>query len=519
MTTIIKSRGDLQLDPSGRLVVHQVQVTDPDQSENSNVVATTRWVRTAIVDLIGGAPGVLDTLGEISTAIGNDPDFINNITGLANDAVKRVGDTMTGPLIMSRDPQLPLEATTKQWVEYKLNEQTTDFIEEGANNLYFLTSRARNSVSVVDNDIQATFLSYDSASGQIRYNPRTDRLIEVPNARFFTEARAQASLSYTTGVANYNSGTGLITIPRNTTHIDEGINRYFTEIRARESISVQGPLLYNNQSGLIDVPASGVVAGVYAYANVTVDQYGRVTHIEDGTGGGPISTNTSGGNTSISLITEGNGSVNIQGDTSIGGGNLNVAGNIHATGSITADGNIQLGNASTDTVTFAAEVSSDIVPLSTDTYNIGSVTNRWLTTYSKTTVNNQQILISDADPTVNTSNYVLTCTTTDAIATELTIVGTNKIHIPAGASASFEVKFVGANALQRYGSIVKGLLINNGGVLTLVGSTVKETLASTGGTLDANVTVSGDVLTITATGMASNTIKWTAFASVTTVTF
>lgn len=519
MTTIIKSRGDLQLDPSGRLVVHQVQVTDPDQSENSNVVATTRWVRTAIVDLIGGAPGVLDTLGEISTAIGNDPDFITNITGLANDAVKRVGDTMTGPLIMSRDPQLPLEATTKQWVEYKLNEQTTDFIEEGTNNLYFLTSRARNSVSVVDNDIQPTFLSYDSASGQVRYNPRTDRLIEVPNARFFTEARAQASLSYTTGVANYNSSTGLITIPRDTTHINEGVNRYFTEIRARESISVQGPLLYNNQSGLIDVPASGVVAGVYAYANVTVDQYGRVTHIEDGTGGGPISTNSSGGNTSISLITEGNGSVNIQGDTSIGGGNLNVAGNIHATGSITADGNIQLGNASTDTVTFAAEVSSDIVPLSTDTYNIGSVTNRWLTTYSKTTVNNKQILISDADPTVNTSNYVLTCTTTDAIATELTIVGTNKIHIPAGASASFEVKFVGANALQRYGSIVKGLLINNGGVVTLVGSTVKETLASTGGTLDANVTVSGDVLTITATGMANNTIKWTAFASVTTVTF
>jgi hypothetical protein len=519
MTTIIKSRGDLQLDPSGRLVVHQVEVADPDQSENSNVVATTRWVRTAVTELIGGAPGVLDTLGEISTAIGNDPNFINNITTLANNAVIRAGDTMTGPLIMSRDPQLPLEATTKQWVEYKLNEQTTDFIEEGTNNLYFLTSRARNSVFVVDNDIQPTFLSYDNISGQIRYNPRTDRLIEVYSARFFTEARAQASLSYTTGVANYNPASGLITIPRNTTHIDEGINRYFTEIRARESISVQGPLLYNNQTGLLNVPASGVVPGVYAYANVTVDSYGRVTHIEDGTGNGPISTNTNGGNTTISLITEGNGSVEIMGNTSIGGGNLNVAGNIHATGSITADGNIQLGNAATDTVTFAAEINSDIVPLSTDTYNIGSVTNRWLTTYSKTTVNNKQILVSDADPTVNTSNYVLTCTTTDAIPTELTIVGTNKIHIPSGASASFEVKFVGANSLQRYGSIVKGLLINNGGVLTLVGSTVNEVLASTGGTLNAAVTVTGDVLTITATGVASNTIKWTAFASVTTVTF
>lgn len=519
MTTIIKSRGDLQLDPSGRLVVHQVEVADPDQSENSNVVATTRWVRTAVTELINGAPGVLDTLGEISTAIGNDPNFVNNITGLANNAVIRAGDTMTGPLIMSRDPLLPLEATTKQWVEYKLNEQTTDFIEEGTNNLYFLTSRARNSINVTTDDIQSTFLSYDSTNGLVRYNPRTDRLIEVSTARFFTEARAQASLSYTTGVANYNPTNGLITIPRNTTHIDEGINRYFTEIRARESLSVQGPLLYNNQTGLIDVPASGVTPGVYSYANVTVDQYGRVTHIEDGTGNGPISTNTSGGNTSISLITEGNGSVNIQGDTSIGGGNLNVAGNIHATGNITADGNIQLGNAATDTVTFAAEISSDIVPLSTDTYNIGSVTNRWLTTYSKTTVNNKQIIISDADPTVNTSNYVLTCTTTNATPTELTIVGTNKITIPVGASASFEIKFVGANALQRYASIIKGLVINIGGVTTLVGPVITETLASTGASLTSSVNASGNTLSISATGLAGETIKWTAFASVTTVTF
>jgi len=94
-----------------------------------------------------------------------------------------------------------------------------------------------------------------------------------------------------------------------------------------------------------------------------------------------------------------------------------------------------------------------------------------------------------------------------------------KFKFPAGSSASFEIKFVGANGLQRYASIVKGLVINNGGVTSLVGPIVKETLASTGATLNSNVSISGNILSISATGLAGETIKWTAFASVTTVTF
>ena len=47
----------------------------------------------------------------------------------------------------------------------------------------------------------------------------------------------------------------------------------------------------------------------------------------------------------------------------------------------------------------------------------------------------------------------------------------------------------------------------------------KELIATTSPDLNTVVALSGNTLTISATGLASTTIKWTAFASITTVTF
>jgi len=65
--------------------------------------------------------------------------------------------------------------------------------------------------------------------------------------------------------------------------------------------------------------------------------------------------------------------------------NTLVTGNLHATGNITFDGNITLGNSNTDTVTFGAEINSDILPNANITYNLGSDTHIWKNTYSNTT--------------------------------------------------------------------------------------------------------------------------------------
>jgi hypothetical protein len=79
---------------------------------------------------------------------------------------------------------------------------------------------------------------------------------------------------------------------------------------------------------------------------------------------------------------------------------LNLTGNLYATGDITLDGLITFGNQSTDTVTFNAEVDSDIIPDQDNLYSLGSsASTRWSELYT-VLYNGQQIttgsLVTDA---------------------------------------------------------------------------------------------------------------------------
>jgi len=66
--------------------------------------------------------------------------------------------------------------------------------------------------------------------------------------------------------------------------------------------------------------------------------------------------------TIVSVVTTG-GNINFANDA--GNVAVTVNANLHATGNITFDGNIQLGDQTTDRITFVAEVNSDILPADT----------------------------------------------------------------------------------------------------------------------------------------------------------
>ena len=76
-----------------------------------------------------------------------------------------------------------------------------------------------------------------------------------------------------------------------------------------------------------------------------------------------IATNES--NANLEIRPSGTGIVDIK-------SSVQVAGNLQVDGAITADGNITLGDASTDTITFNAEINSNIIPDANETYQIGS---------------------------------------------------------------------------------------------------------------------------------------------------
>ena len=70
---------------------------------NNTQIATTQYVTTAITNLIGGAPGALDTLNELAAAINDDASYASNITTALGGKVAKTGDTMTGSLSLSAD--------------------------------------------------------------------------------------------------------------------------------------------------------------------------------------------------------------------------------------------------------------------------------------------------------------------------------------------------------------------------------------------------------------------------------
>ena len=72
--------------------------TAPTASANTDTtqIATTAYVQTEISDLIGGAPGALDTLNELAAAIGDDASYASGITTALGLKAPIASPTFTG---------------------------------------------------------------------------------------------------------------------------------------------------------------------------------------------------------------------------------------------------------------------------------------------------------------------------------------------------------------------------------------------------------------------------------------
>ena len=162
--------------------------------------------------------------------------------------------------------------------------------------------------------------------------------------------------------------------------------------------------------------------------------------------------------------------------------NTLVSGNLHATGNITADGNITLGNASTDTITFDAEINSDIVPNENNRYNLGSPSLNWNNIYVGT-VNT---------PTLNAGNVQIsgnTITTTNTNGNlNLTANGTGSVQIQNLSIYNNAISSVNSNANivltpQGTGSVV---INNNQSFVVPVGSTAQRPASPSNGMIRYN---------------------------------
>lgn len=130
--------------------------------------------------------------------------------------------------------------------------------------------------------------------------------------------------------------------------------------------------------------------------NVVYQNKARIDSID--IEGNVISTNDS--NANLELRPNGTGTVEVAAD-------MNVDGNIHATGNISADGNITLGDADTDSITFNAEIASNIIPDQDNLYSLGgnpaaggkSWSDVWTQNFNASVITADQAIIDGVDIT------------------------------------------------------------------------------------------------------------------------
>jgi len=133
---------------------------------------------------------------------------------------------------------------------------TTDNVSEGATNLYFTNARARAALSA------STGISYNSTTGAISctitqyadsnaraavsagtglsYNSGTG--IFTNTITHYTDALARSAVSFTAGSGAYNSTTGVFTIPTNTNQLTNGAGFItgYTETSTLANVTARG---------------------------------------------------------------------------------------------------------------------------------------------------------------------------------------------------------------------------------------------------------------------------------------
>lgn len=138
-----------------------------------------------------------------------------------------------------------------------------------------------------------------------------------------------------------------------------------------------------------------------------------------------ISTSVS--NANLEFRANGTGTVEIQSRANIYG-DLYTSGNITADGDITIGGNITIGDDPNDTISINAGITSDLRPVTTDTYNLGTPTLRWNNLYAyKANLADIEIFDNVIRTTTSNSNLELRANGSGAIRLEKIDVNENVI--------------------------------------------------------------------------------------------
>jgi len=333
----------------------------------------------------GGDLAYNQTTGEFSVTTYKDPDARQaiSVTDSGGDGSLSYNSTTgvityTGPSAaearahFSAGGDLTYNQTTGQFsvTTYKSADFDTDFgskstddLSEGSSNLYFLTSRARQSVS------SAGDLNYSSATGvfSVTTYKTADFNTDFENSSLDNLADTDFSSKSTNQLIRWN-GTDWTNF---TLTLD-----YISDVSA--NTAVQNDVLVYNGFGWAPATTANIsqITGDLAVpgsVNITGDLNAGPINTDDiRIAGNRLETTAS--NSDLEFGTQGAGVISLLDDSEF-------AGTVTISDSLQVNGNTTLGNANTDTVNIQADISSNIVP-ETSTQTIGLSTDSWQSVYA-----------------------------------------------------------------------------------------------------------------------------------------
>jgi hypothetical protein len=174
--------------PTADLSLATYKITNLGTPTVSTDASTKAYVDAQITALVGGAPGTLDTLNEIATAISSGGSFESTV-------VLKSGSTMTGALTLSGAPTTSLHAATKAYVDTVAGSATAAAASAAAaettyDNFDDRYLGAKSSAPSVDNDGNALI------TGALYWN-------SVSAAMFAWTGSAWGSISSTAAIYRY----------------------------------------------------------------------------------------------------------------------------------------------------------------------------------------------------------------------------------------------------------------------------------------------------------------------------
>ena len=266
-----------------------------DPSQNISVLTTAG----ADIELNTGDTGSIQLKGNVvlnagktfTTAGGGAFSFTSNVT-MDNNHINNVGDP-----VQAQDAATKNYVDTAASVVHKTGDETIAGVKTFSDNLVVqgdltitgtTTTVNSETISLADNiiDLNSNFTSGspsenagiriqrgDEAAAQVRWNEASDYW-EVFDGSAFTKialdtddlAEGSTNLYYTTARANADFDTKLAAA--DTGDLAEGTNQYFTQARARSSVSGGTGISYNSTTGVIT--ADDAVMATKAYVDTQV---------------------------------------------------------------------------------------------------------------------------------------------------------------------------------------------------------------------------------------------------------